>query len=234
MAMENLIKATNALNRAGDAYHGKIDAIRDTLDAKSAEVDAKKDEIDAKVDALFDILNAPFRMPFDPNVILTKNGMNLAVDPTDNSRTVWQSLAAYSLPANSVHQVPNAPHICVLHMSFSSPQPVGRFNNPIYSQDHSQAVPEFVVAPYVRTSEQINQAIADNDIVPGYDGDFLRTGVCRVPATEFSWSRLYVRFRNIIDPRAAPHISANATPQPIATHGGDPRFALHELAMHIL
>lgn len=236
MSIENLSQATQALTDAAEAYNGQIDAIDERLGEKEAAVDAK-------LDILFNAISIPQRVQFDPTVIHTKSSLNLAVDPADNKRTIWAPMNIFSLPANGLLNLNTAINNLAgaLYLSRCNGTVPGNSEAPRFSQDYSFTVAEFVVTNSARNNQQINDALAQQNVQPALPAllifpHALDAGAVRVPIVGTSFAHLFVRFRNVIAHNAITQniVAADEQPQPIATHGGNGAFALQELAVHRL
>jgi hypothetical protein len=225
MSMAQITQAAESLRAAEAAYNGKIAAINAAVATKSAEVDAFLLTAREK-------LTAPIGINFNPQTIHSKTSRALAVDPANNTRTVWAAVNQMDSQSYA-YSISELTHFAMLSLPRSYASFPGFFENPQYGVDKSVSEMDFVVASIGSTSEQINAALNLGQIVPGVAATWSFASVTiKVPIVKSIQAEtgflLFQRFRNRFL-RELPGADPATPPQPIATFGGNSSFAISNL-----
>jgi hypothetical protein len=219
MSMAQITAAAEAMAALSQEYHGKIDQINAVVAAKSAEVDQFVLTARNKL-AAHRVLN------FDPTIMYSKTGMNIAVDPTDPSRTQWVKLN----PMNSDYFNLDAVNdFAALRLSRAFSFAPGEAEVPLYATDYCSTSSEFILSKQDATSAQINAQLGVSVIVPAKLGQASLASVSSfvpilaVASTDPFYS-LWVRFSNSIRPPA--NKPPGTLAQAIGAFGGNAMFRL--------
>jgi hypothetical protein len=223
MSMQQITAAAAAMLATADAYAGKIGQIDARLGAKEALVDGF-------IDLARFSLTSPERITYNATTILSKNALNLAVDPLINSRTVWSKINS---PISSVlYSNPNDFAILELERSFSYAP--GFYEVPVaYAADKSSSHAQFVVAGEVVSSAAISAYIEANNIIPFDESIWALIGrAAPIPILEIPNSgqekALWIRFVNKAFTEA-PEVLTNTAPQEITQFGGNCTVVINSL-----
>ncbi len=216
---DDLTAATQSLDAAAQAYHGKISQI-------DARVGAARNQIKDMMDAAQAQLTRSVILPYNPETIHSKTSLALANDPGDNTKTVWAPVA----PLIGETEEPPDPvlHVAALRLMRAYAAPPGYYQIPQYDTDQSVTSMQFVFAGNTATSQQINEALAASNVTPVSPGHFsTRARSVEVPIIAIGGQLgvLFVRFANKVYPTAP----AGSVVQPVATHGGEGAFAIHSV-----
>lgn len=231
MSLDNINAAAAAQTALTTAINGKITQI-------DARVAAKETEVDTFLENAISSIARPFKLIYDPKIIHSKSSLNIAIDPTDNSKTLWRSMREFtSLGSNAVNVNNNFRSFIAVQRILNIPP--GFSENPPYSSDTSRSMFELVVTNIDATNIEISNGVNANglNVRPVQGGslnvDNFEVPILIVPGRSAIHS-LFVRIINTVEQGAinAGRIAANGAEQPVATHGGNPQLAIDELRFH--
>lgn len=224
MAFEDdLTAATQALNDAAEAYHGKIGDI-------DARVALKEASVDAFILGAENSFTMPYRGVFNQSTIFSKTSLSPTADPAAASQSNWQIVDM--VPSGVVVSgAENKKAVLQLNHAYSSPP--GFYENPQYSVDTSRSMLNFVMASAELTSAEINTRLAElgtnlaNISISSSITDVREIPIIRPPGKS-GFLKLWVRFRNI------DASGTGAAPQGILTRGGNTTFQLNAVDVYNL
>jgi hypothetical protein len=221
MAFEDdLTAATQSLDAAAQAYHGKIGEIDATVTAKLAELDAKKVDVQNQVDGFFEAIARPLTsLSFDNTLIYSKDGMALPVDANHPDRTEWGYLPAIQGALARGRMKGDGINVADLQRAYVV-QP-GANEDPPYSNDFSRSVLEMVLCAG-QNHLDVQAAIAAAEIEPQMIGGW-NVGAFNhvIEAATESYCKLWVRFAN----RNVGNTEYSG--QDILTFGGNSAFSVN-------
>jgi hypothetical protein len=227
MSMEEINAAAQALRALEQECHGKIAAINQT-------VAQKKGEVDNFLSTAREKLTTSLMLSFDPTVIYSKNGLNLADDPLDLTKTVWHQLTN-TQGGYYLYGITDQTHFAALMLAQALAVPPGFYEQNKYASDKSYTEMDFIVAPH-NSQNLINTTLASKNIIPAKVGSWsfgAETSI--VPILDIpnqdSAKSLFVRFRNRAFIEAL-EVPENAAAQAVATFGGNSQFSIHQLNVH--
>jgi hypothetical protein len=226
MSMADITAAATAMTALQQAYSGKIAAI-------DAQVAAKKAEVDAFVLTAREKLAVADQALFDPATLYSKNSLNLGVDPSNPTQTVWTEMVSPSTPYIYMDYAENFASLQFARAIASLP---GYSENPNFSNDYSVTIIDFVFFETGKTSQSLNDRLAQTLDVPASTWDTGATPrgkiapIITLPNKQWSLCNPYIRFRNIVPNLAGK--PAGTAPQAIAGFGGNTVFALQTASAH--
>ena len=188
-----------------------------------AAADSQLQQRRAAVDAvLADVTKSTdfFVHHFD-KAIHTQTSLGAAIDLNDESKTKWVKVPTNSLGRHGSAVAGTKAEI-VLPKAYARP---GGY--PDYAEDKSYTFPQFILASYIATSEQINAAIEEQQTPLFRAGTWGDGGqVSQVPVIDISglhpYKALFVRFINI--PYGGGTVAQN-----VIDFGGNPSFSVDRI-----
>ena len=226
MSMAIITQAATAITALEAEVRGKMAAI-------NAQVDAKKAEVDTFLLNAREKIAVSDKVLFNPATTYSKTSLNLAVDPADNTRTVWSERIAADVPYLYLDYTQNFGSVELARAFASLP---GFAENPSFTNDYSASVLDIVFFEIGKTSAELNARIAATGVVPAFSWDtsacprgFIVPNVSQA-GRQWALSNIYIRFRNIVPNLAGK--PAGTLPQPIAGFGGNTVFALYQAALN--
>lgn len=210
-----------ALDNFDDEKAQKLNEFNQEKAQAFAAADSQLQQRRAAVDAvLADVTkNTDFFVLHFDKAIHSQASLNPTIDPNDESKTQWLRVPSPDTHGNHGHAYAGTKTEVVLPRAYTRPA-----GYPDYTVDKSYTFMQFVLASYQATSEQINTAIAQQNIElyrAGEWGDGAR--VEQAPVIDISglhnYKVLYVRFFNI-------PFGGGQVPQNVIEYGGNPSFCV--------